>query len=203
MGTVKTNIQLASDIDANIYENATEDITGARMNEVLQNLNVSAINRVTDAKFLGVKSYNTMRQYESGEGCFYLGVLYQSNKIAGPGVFVSDDWDAIASGGASDSDYDDVDITDPTATITAPAAGKIKLVRLRVAADSVFSGLPSPSNSRKKYVIKQMEEFGAKFTQAIEGSIPGDASDYEVGDLMLSGVGGRITIVDTGTYEIV
>lgn len=56
----------------------------------------SSVNKITDAPLLGVKDYDLTRQYVQGEGCFFNGELYRSNKPTG-GVFVPADWDKVGS----------------------------------------------------------------------------------------------------------
>jgi len=95
------------------------------------------------------------------------------------------------------ADYDEVSITDATTAITAPPAGKIKYIELNVDADSVFTGMPAPSNSRKKYVIIQRRERLAKFSVSIDGNAAGVDDVFTV-------AGQRIVIADiTGGYKIV
>lgn len=90
----KTRIQLYAKIDASITSNANDEITGAKLNDLLKDFKDSEANLIDDAALFGLKEYNPLCPYVAGVGCFYQGKILQAN-IPTTGVFNINDWKVI------------------------------------------------------------------------------------------------------------
>jgi len=90
----KTRQQLHAKIEAYITSNANNEITGALLNDLLQDFKDSEFNLLDDAGLLGLREYNPLTQYPAGLGCFYQGKILQAN-VDTTGIFNINDWKVI------------------------------------------------------------------------------------------------------------
>lgn len=91
MNTVDLKASFASLIDPGIGNNG---ISGANIKTLLNNIADSLLNKETDANLLaGLTTYDSAKNYTTGAGCFYAGILMQANK-ATTGAYKPADWDA-------------------------------------------------------------------------------------------------------------
>ncbi len=89
-----SNINVAAikgKVTANITTNGIQDITGAEVAEILNDLADSSVNKTTDAALLGVSEYDPTRTYLVGMGCFKSGNLLQALVLT-TGTFAAGDW---------------------------------------------------------------------------------------------------------------
>lgn len=79
----KTNAQIASKINAYITTNANEEITGAQLNDLLQDVKDSYANLTDHLSLFGVREFDEFRFYSYLEGVIKAGVIYQCSNVAG------------------------------------------------------------------------------------------------------------------------
>ena len=87
---------LSTEINGKIYENVNEAITATNLNQVLQDLNDSAVNIITNANLVGLKEFDTSRGYAIGECAIYNGIIYQADVVVTPGTeFNAGNWTIV------------------------------------------------------------------------------------------------------------
>lgn len=98
MATIRNTVDLQNAIIASVYENTTEEITGQNLQDVLNDLAVSSINRVTDKPLLNLRDFDAARNggYEVGEGVIYSNVIYKCT-TAHTGAWNAANFTAITS----------------------------------------------------------------------------------------------------------
>jgi hypothetical protein len=97
MATIKNTNNLLSEAAANLPDNTSQDISPADVRSLIENVALSGYNKITDSALVGLKAFSQLPEYESGQGALVGGLPYISNKVTGPGTFVSADWDIIAT----------------------------------------------------------------------------------------------------------
>ena len=93
----KTQVQLLADINSQILTNNNEEITGPVMNQILQDLTASMINRIDDADLLGLKDYNDTRVYAVGDTVVQGASIYRCTTAGATGVFNPAHWNEISA----------------------------------------------------------------------------------------------------------
>jgi len=102
MATIKNTADLQAQAAADQPDNTTQLISPQDVREMSENLAVSNYNKLTDAPLVGLKEFNVIPTYESGQGAISGGKIYISNKVTGPGAFVPADWDLYDELSAAD-----------------------------------------------------------------------------------------------------
>lgn len=92
---MKSRPQIASEINSNIYTNNQQAITAVVMNQILNDINDSTFNQLTDGSTFGLLQFSSGSSYVSGQGVLYNGFLYQANTNISPGAFNSAQWNLI------------------------------------------------------------------------------------------------------------
>ncbi len=93
---VKNINDLNIQVSTLLPDNNQQLISPADIRTAIRDLNDSAINRLSDKSIFGLKTYNSARTYEIGEGCFYDGVIYEATEIT-TGAFNPSHWSARSS----------------------------------------------------------------------------------------------------------
>jgi len=86
---------LATEINNKVYENVNEAITATNLNQVLQDLNDSAVNIITNTNLLGLKEFDTTRSYVVGDCAVRNDILYQAIVNISPGTFSIGNWQIV------------------------------------------------------------------------------------------------------------
>jgi hypothetical protein len=92
MAILKNTNDLITQAATTLPNNSTQQISPQDVREAVENVAFSSFNKVTDSPLIGLKAYNTLVTYESGQGCVYLGKIYISNQITSPGAFNALHW---------------------------------------------------------------------------------------------------------------
>jgi len=98
MAVQKNTNDLLTQAASSLPNNTTQQISPLDVREMAENLAASMFNKITDAPLVGLKAYNTLVTYESGQGCTYLGAIYIANQVTGPGAFNAAHWTLFVSG---------------------------------------------------------------------------------------------------------
>jgi hypothetical protein len=98
MAVQKNTNDLLSQAATNLPNNTTQQISPQDIREMAENLAVSSFNKITDSALVGLKSYNTLVTYESGQACINGSDIYIANQITGPGAFNAAHWTLFKSG---------------------------------------------------------------------------------------------------------
>lgn len=93
MATIKNTNDLLSQAASDLPNNTTQFISPTKVRDAVENVAISSYNKLTDAPLVGLKAYNTLVTYESGQGAVNGGKIYISNQITGPGAFNAAHWD--------------------------------------------------------------------------------------------------------------
>lgn len=90
--SVLTRAQLQTAINTLIATNGNQEITGAVLNGVLNDIVDSLASLLTDVGELAFVEYSTTKDYQTGELTYYLGNFYISLENQSSGVFTSAKW---------------------------------------------------------------------------------------------------------------
>ena len=104
MAILKNTNDLLTQAGATLQNNSTQQISPADVREAVENTAFSSYNKVSDSALVGLKAYSASAPYESGQGCTYLGNIYISNQVTGPGAFNPAHW-VLFSGSGENQDY--------------------------------------------------------------------------------------------------
>ena len=78
---------LQTDINADIADNTTADISPADVRGILTDLNDSAVNKLTDTNLIGWYEFDATRNYANGELVIYSNNLYKFNQAHAAGAW--------------------------------------------------------------------------------------------------------------------
>lgn len=95
---------LTNNINSNVYTNTTQAVTAANVNTVLQNINDSTFNKLTDAFRVGLSTFNPSVDYDANTCVVYNDVVYRALTNVPAGAFSFSDWSVVtltASNGLS------------------------------------------------------------------------------------------------------
>lgn len=80
---------LQTDINTDIADNTTQDITPADVRGILTDLNDSTVNKTTDTNLIGWYEFDATKNYYSGELVYYSSNLYKFNQNHSAGAWNS------------------------------------------------------------------------------------------------------------------
>lgn len=85
-GVVQNTASLIANAIARVYQNTMGLISGTNLQQQLLDMNVSQLNRITDAYLLNLRTYDSVSRtidnpYRVGECCVRAGSVYQCNTL--------------------------------------------------------------------------------------------------------------------------
>ena len=93
---------LQTDINADIADNTSGDITPADVRGILTDLNDSTVNKTTDTNLIGWYEFSATKDYYNGELVYYSNNLYKFNQNHSAGAWNSSHADLFYASGATE-----------------------------------------------------------------------------------------------------
>lgn len=97
----QSRIGLQTDINADIADNTTADITPADVRAILTDLNDSTVNKLTDTNLIGWYEFDATKNYYTNELVFYSNNLYKFNQNHSSGVWNASHADLFTAAGST------------------------------------------------------------------------------------------------------
>jgi hypothetical protein len=92
---MKTRSQIENEINSYILTNNSQQITAVQVNQILNDINDSTYNKLTDTTINGLSNFATASSYSSGNSVIYDGYIWNANVSTGPGPFTQASWTRI------------------------------------------------------------------------------------------------------------
>lgn len=97
----QSRIGIQTDINANVANNTTADISPTDVRNILTDINDSSVNKTTDTNLIGWYPFDATKNYYNGELVIYSGNLYQFNQNHTAGAWNTAHADLYACTGAT------------------------------------------------------------------------------------------------------
>ena len=192
MATVLNTANTQANISSNIYTNGNNLVTAAMVANVLQNISVSYINRITDYNLLGLKVFITTTQYQIGDCVVYSGQLYQCT-TAHLGAWSVGDFALVGGGGGTVTTVSGVAANGFTWSIANASTTPAITLSLQNATTSQSGQLTN--TDWNTFNNKQAALSGTGFVKSTAGVISYDTSTYLT---TITGIGASGNL--SGTY---
>ena len=192
MATVLNTANTQANISSNIYTNGNNLVTAAMVANVLQNISVSYINRITDYNLLGLKVFITTTQYQIGDCVVYSGQLYQCTTVH-LGAWSAGDFALVGGGGGTVTTVSGVAANGFTWSIANASTTPAITLSLQNATTSQSGQLTN--TDWNTFNNKQAALSGTGFVKSTAGVISYDTSTYLT---TITGIGASGNL--SGTY---